>query len=493
MGCLMFAGCLAPLGAAPPPAEGAPRIYNILEFGAKGDGATLATNEIQKALDACSASGGGEVVVPPGVFLTAGLVIKDNTTLRLDHGATLLASKNREDYKGRQNLIYAKNAKNIAVVGPGIIDGQASGNWKKLPSFPEEKEHRRTFGWVPHHYFKNQERAVGGLILMEGSSSIVIDGVTLKNSGGWTLHLLGCDGARIENVKIRNPLDGPTLDGIDLQASQNVVVNNCDIFTSDDAICLKNRHPKYPQAVRNVTITNCILTTICNGFKIGTETHGDFENINVRNLIIQGASPEDPLAVEAAKTIDPNHYGDALAPLSGIAIESVDGANIRGVTVENVLMKDVRAPIFVRLAQRGIIPEDMHAGAEGTAPVKAPPGSIEGVVIRNVTAFDASCASSVTGIPGHPVGDVTLSNVFVRTIPAAPELASVPLPEKADAYPEATMWGALPCYALFARHVKDLTIENTTFEAASSDTRPAILHDDVADFQKESVKVNPAK
>lgn len=476
---LAMAGNLGHLPAANSADKDKPGILNVCDFGAVPDGKTLSTTAIQRALDSCAAQGGGTVVIPPGVFLTAGLVLGNKTTLKIDDGATLLGSTRSTDYQGRRNIIYAKGARDISIIGPGVIDGQSPGNWHKISSFPPDKEYRRKFGWVPHHFFTNGQRAAGGLFFLEGCRNVVLNNLTLKNSGGWTVHLLGCSQVKVDQVRIRNPLDGPTLDGIDVQACQDVSINHCDVFTSDDAICLKNRHPDYPQPERNITVADCTLTTTCNAFKIGTETHGDFENIHVSNLTIQGADANDPLAKEAAKTIDPEHYGDALAPLSGIAIESVDGSHIRDVTIENVHMKDVRAPIFIRLSQRGILPYNPKAGKPGRTSAKAPVGGIESIVIRNVTATGASCASSITGIPGHSVDNIQLSNIAVTTIPNPGLNVTTPIAERADTYPEATMWGPLPCYGLFVRHVQNLSLTNVTFTPQPPESRPPVIQEDV--------------
>ena len=247
--------------------------FNIMDLGAKPDGITLCTNLIQKAVDDCSASGGGTVTIPPGVFLTGTILLKNNVILHLENGAVLLGSAKIEDYEPG-NLIRALEAENIGITGNGVIDGQGHMFW--IPTG------KKTFR--PGIYtFAHNNPSPGILIHLEGCKNVIIENVTLKGSESWTLHLLGCDEVLVSGIKIRNPLHGPNTDGIDIHACSNVRISDCDIYTNDDAIVLKNRHPKYyGKACENITITNCILTTISNGFKIGTESISDFRNINHR-------------------------------------------------------------------------------------------------------------------------------------------------------------------------------------------------------------------
>lgn len=405
-------------------------VFNIRDFGAIPDGKTICTKAIQRALDACGQSGGGMVYVPPGVYLTGTLNLRSFTTLYVEAGATLLGSARIKDYTP-QSVLFAKGAQNIALAGLGTIDGQGHAFWEKLEVSPESVPPLLKFGWTPQHYWRHAAKHSGGLLRLEGCSGVKIRDLTLQNSESWTVHLLGCDDVVVDGLRIRNPLHGPNTDGIDLQACQNVHIANCDIYTGDDAIVLKNRHPGYLRPCKNITVTNCILTTPSNGFKIGTESFCDFENIVFSNSVIKAALPEESLAKVAASAIDPEHYGNVLAPKSGVAVETVDGAHIHGVSVNNLVMRGVRAPVFVRLAHRGI-----HPTKKGE---KVPPGTLEDVSISNVTADGASFASSLTGIPGHVIRNVTLANLRVTSIGGGTrDLVGRELPERESEYPEAT-------------------------------------------------------
>ena len=257
-------------------------------------------------------------------------------------------------------------------------------------------------------------------------TDVRISNVVMKNSESWTLLILGCDDVNVRGLRILNPLIGPNTDGIDIEASSNVIVSDCYIYIADYAICLKNNVREYTDRVcRNITITNCILTTVCNAFKIGTGTRGSFENIVFSNSTIKAGEPSEPLAESALETIDPDHYGNALGPLGGIVIETVDGGYLRGVAVSNIVMKGVRAPIFIHRANR----------ASKNNP-HAVPGILKDVTIDNIVAYGASTTSSISGLQGYPVENISLSNISIEIEGGGTEeMAKRELPELPTTYP----------------------------------------------------------
>jgi len=447
--------------------------FNILDLGAKPDGSTLCTDIIQKAIDDCSASGGGYVTVPTGVFLTGTLVLKNNVILYLENGAVLLGSTKISDYKPRY-LVTAMNAQNIGITGNGTIDGQGPKLWiptgEKIFS-PGERT------------FAHARPSTGNLIQLEACKNVIIENVTLTGSESWTLHLLACDEVVVTGIRIRNPLHGPNTDGIDLQACSNVKISNCDIYTNDDAIVLKNRHKNYYGKVcENITITNCVLTTVCNAFKIGTESINDFRNIVFSNSVIQAGKQEDELAKVVASFIDPNNKRYELSPISGIAIETVDGANLQGVTITNIIMDGAKVPIFIRLANRG-------AGEQKVAVPVA--GTLKDVIISNVIAYNAVYASSISSIPGSYVENVILKNIIVRTKGGGDkELAQKVMDEKINSYPEGTMWGPMPVSGFYVRHVKGLQISDVKVITEDIDMRPLAKFDDVHDLYIDNLQTN---
>lgn len=457
---------------------------NILEYGAVADGKTLNTKAVQKAIDDCSASGGGTVTVPAGKFLIGTIYLKNDVSLNLETGAVLLGSTKIEDYDP-QILIRALQVKNISITGNGTIDGQGHTFW--IPADRSKIPYDRAPEWI------HPEKSPRNLIKLEGCSMVNIQNVHLKGAESWTLHLLGCDEVLVNGITIRNPLQGPNTDGIDIQACSNVRIANCDIYTRDDAICLKNRDPRYIHKVcENITVTNCILTSVCNSFKIGTESQGDFKNIVFSNSVIKTARPDEELAKEAAAYIDINARRYGLAASSGIALESVDGANIQGVTISNIVIDGAWCPIFIRLGNRG-------AGEQKKTPTVA--GTLKDVSISNVVAYNASIASSITSIPGSYVENVTLSGITIKTLGGENEkTASIVLDELEKSYPDPKMWGRvlsksddthpIPISGLFVRHAKNIQLNDVQIYVDKEDKRPLVKLEDVEGFYANNFKTD---
>ncbi|MGC9348053.1 MAG: glycoside hydrolase family 28 protein [Anaerolineae bacterium] len=456
-------------------------MFDITDFGAVPDGETLNTSAIQRAIEACTEAGGGQVLVPPGTYLTGTLFLQDNVTLYLTEGATLLGSPRIEDYAPK-NLIVAEGVRCVGIAGRGTIDGQGYAFWELRQPLDEWVARRRHFGWVPHHWYRHKAQASGRLVRIEDCQDVRIHDVVLTNAESWTLFILGCEDVNIRGIRILNPLIGPNTDGIDIDASCNVTVSDCYISTADDAICLKNEVEGYTDWVcRDITITNCILTTQCNAFKIGTGTRGSFENIVLSNSVIKAAEATEPLARRAAETVDPGHYGNALGPLGGVSIESVDGGDVRGVSVSNLVMKGVRAPVFVRRGNRASLEDP-----------EAVPGQLRDVTIENVVAYDASTTSSITGLPDYPVEGVSLSNIRIETAGGGTaEMARQEPEELPTTYPESIMWGRLPAHGLLCRHVTDLTLRDLRVQPLALDARPLLICDDVQDLRVDGLVSSP--
>lgn len=423
--------------------------YLITDYGARAETGFLNTESLQKAIDRCSAEGGGRVVVPRGEFMIGTVDLKSHVILYLEPGAKLIGSTDRKHYD--KNLIRAIGVRNIGIDGPGAIDGSGWAFW-----------------YVKQNGHYDHARPVPGyMVYLEDCSDVRIRDVRLQNAESWTLHLLGCSQVSIRGITIRNPLHGPNNDGIDIQASRDVIISDCDIYTSDDAIVLKNRHPKYyDRPCSNIAVTNCILTCVCNAFKIGTETIGSFGNIVFSNSTIRAARPADSLArIRYEKVNMP------LRAISGISIESVDGSIVDGVSISNIVMEEVRVPIFIRLANRG-------AGVQRDKPATA--GKIRNIQISNITARHAWYASSITAIPGSYVEEVMLNNIRITSSGGGDtRLAEKPVDEKIAEYPDAHMWKELPASALYVRHVNGLTMDRIRCTLDGPDMRPLVIFDDV--------------
>jgi hypothetical protein len=453
-------------GAAALAAQGAARstgrtesghFFDARSFGATGNGKTKDSPAIQKAIDACTASGGGTVYVAPGTYLSGTIVLKSNVTFYLESGATILGSKDLADYaplknlegpplKGDANakhLIFARDAENVVISGQGHINGQGSAFWvpsgRKVPPPEDGWKDVATYDWKP------LDRA-SPMVEIFNCKNVRVEDITMENASGWTFRPIECDTLVIRGLKIRNPVIGPNTDGIDLTCCRNVSISDCDISTGDDAICLKSENPYGVMGLsRNITITNCVLSCCCNGLKFGTATHGGYENIAFTNSVIQ--NDDVPLNARV---------------IGGIAIEMVDGGWVDGVVISNVRMQRVRTPIFVRLGAR-----------RGT-------GKLRGIMIDNVHATGAILTSSVTGIPGSPARDVSLSNIRIETEEEGKrEWIDRPIPEQEKAYPEARMFGRLSSFGFYCRHVEGLKLDNVQVTSTKADERPALHFEDV--------------
>jgi hypothetical protein len=392
--------------------------------------------------------------------------------LYIEAGATLLGSKQLGDYApqpgphilgdaNQRHLVFARDAENLGLAGPGRIDGQGSAFWvpsgRIVPPPEESWRDVATYDW------KALDRP-SPMLEFCNCKQLRIEDVRIENAAGWTLRPIQCESVFIRGIIIKNPIIGPNTDGIDLTCSRNVFISDCLIDTADDAICLKSEQP-YGGDLRvskNITITNCVLTCCCNGLKIGTATKGGFENIVFSNSVIFN------------EEVDPK-----ARVIAGIALEMVDGGWMEGVLISNIRMQRARTPLFIR---RG----DRHPGPDGR------PGILRGVMIENVHATGAMLTSSITGLPGFEVEDVTLSNIRIDSDEEGkPEWAERKINESGHSYPEARMFGRLPAHGLYCRHVKGLHLRHLEFKATAGEMRPALHCDEVEDLDVESLKTTP--
>jgi Glycosyl hydrolases family 28 len=471
---LMAAG--GPLFGAPPPAltdiKPGSRIFDSHDFGAAGDGKTLDTASINRAVDAAHAAGGGVVYLAPGAYLSGTVILRSNVTLYLEAGATLLGSKDVSDYTAQpgppadadanqKHLVFARDAENVGVAGPGRIDGQGRSFWAPSDrTKPLAKDYWRdvvTYDWKPLP-------RPSPMLEFYNCKNLRIEDVQIENSPGWTLRPIHCDNVFIRGIHIKNPVHGPNTDGIDPTCCQNVFISDCLVETGDDAICLKSENP-YGEELRvskNITIANCVLSGCCNGFKFGTATRGGFENVAFTNSVI--FNDDVPLNERI---------------ISGIALEMVDGGWLEGVVISNIRMQRARTPIFIRRANR-------HSRPDGT------PGTLRGVMIENIYATDSILTSSVTGLPGFDVEDVTLSNIRIESNEGGQaDWMNRVIPELPKSYPEARDFGRLPSYGFYCRHVTGLRLRNLEFKSAAKEERPAIVCDYVKNLDIEGLRSQP--
>ena len=424
--------------------------YNIVNYGAVNDTTQLSTAAVQKAIDACSAAGGGRVVVPTGNYKIGTIILKSNVHMHLEQGATLYGSTDLKDYLPMKTdymslrtqtetiqLIFADKATNVVIDGFGTIDGRGR-SFKKL-SWNDEGITR------PH------------LLRFIQSSDITLRDITLKNSGCWMQHYLACDRVKIDGIKVFNR-NNYNNDALDLDGCHEVVVSNMFADSDDDAITLKSTSPRLCE---NIRIADCVVSSHCNAIKLGTETNGGFRNINISGIVVKPSYDQKE-----------KFFGQWIGS-SAISLEIVDGGVLENVNVSDITIEGTESPIFVRLANRA------RGYKEGVPVTKV--GKINGIHLSNIQIRNAgSMGCSITGIPGHEVENVWLNNITIhhKGGVTAADMAKINesiKDEKEKEYPESTMWGNLPAKGFFVRHARNIKFNNIEVITEQPDVREVIV------------------
>lgn len=413
-------------------------VFDVRDYGAIGDGDHDDTTALQAALDDAARLGGGIVHLPAGTWRSGTLTLRSRTIVDLGPGCVLRASDDDEDFSGREALpfdtdsdhettdfahalLVGQQVERIAITGTGIID------------------------------MDRRRRGGPKAIALKKCRFVTVSGVTIMHSPNYNVSLAGCEDALIDGVVIRHGYS----DGIDADCCRRVRITNCDVEADDDALCLKaSLALGAPHPTEDVIVTNCRLQSTSNCFKLGTESTGDFRRIVLSNCVLSDLP-------------HPDRYLGATPEGGGIAIQSVDGGTIEGVSVSNVVMSDVAAPLFIRLGNRG---------RDQKTPV---PGRLRDVTIRGVVATGARGTGSITGLPGHPVEGVTLENVRITSAGGVRDAGDLDVPERHDDYPRPTMFGRLPAFGLYVRHARDVTLHDLQLPADRLDSRAAVVADDV--------------
>jgi polygalacturonase len=460
---------------------GSAGIYNVRTFGAAGDGKTLDSPAVNKAIEEASAGGGGTVYLPAGAYLCYSLRLKSSVSLYLDAGATILAAdvppegtttggydpagppqpwEKYQDYghnHWRNSLLWGEDLHDVSILGPGLI-------WGRGLSRGEANELQRA-----------ESPGVGNkAIALKNCRNVLFRDFSILKGGHFAILLTGVDNVTIDALRIDT-----NRDGIDIDCCKNVRVSNCTVNSPwDDAICPKSSFALgYARATENVTITNCYVTgiydygTLLDGtfkrmqyplgsrppigrIKCGTESNGGFKNITVSNCVFEGCR--------------------------GLALETVDGAQIEDITVTNITMRDlVHSPLFLRL------------GARMRGPQGVPPGALKRVILSNIVSSNAVAQypSIISGIPGSLIEDIKVTDMYLEQIGGGTkEWAALQPPEKVDSYPEATMFGTLPARGFFVRHARNIEFSNIEIATVKADDRAAFWMQDVEGIDLFRVK-----
>lgn len=449
------------------------RIFNVTagesSSGLVGDGVTMNTTAFNTKIADLSQAGGGTLKVPPGKYLTGTIYLQNNVTLHLEQGAVILGSTNLADYPenppplpdqgrlefGRYSLIYAAGQTNLALTGTGEIYGQGDS-----PFFT--KKFLIAQGWTPTDAYL--KRPYG--LCFVGCRQVRVQDVKLSNIAFWVEDYLDCEDVVVRGVMVDSYKSDYNNDGIDVDGSRNVKIENCHFTAGDDGICLKSSY----SLCENVAISNCVIHSMANGIKFGTASRCGFKNISVDHCVIN----------------------DTCA--AGLALEIVDGGILDGVMVRDVKMNKVGAAIFIHLGDR--------AKSWVVESQRPPVGIVRNVSISNVTATIANFgrggvyASSISGLPGHPVENVTLSDLQITNLVAPPksyqEIPLAEVPENLKGYPEFWMFGPLPTSGIFFRHATGLVLNRVDIQPQATDPRPALVFSDVSDVIVNGAPVSAA-
>ena len=427
--------------------------YNIRDFGAVSDTCVLSTTALQAAIDRCAKEGGGRVVVPTGSYKIGSVVLRSDVHLYLENGATLYGSTSLADYKPMRSsyvslrtqtqtvqLIYADSVERVTIDGEGTIDGRGRAFVKQ--SWNDEGITR------PH------------LLRFIQCRDITVRGITLRNSGCWMQHYLACDNVRIEGIVVQNR-NNYNNDALDIDGCHNVLVRGLMADSDDDGITLKSTSPRLCE---NIRIADCVVSSHCNAVKLGTETNGGFRNISISGIVVK---PSDDQREK--------FFGQWIGS-SALSLEIVDGGVMENVSVSDFTVEGTEAPIFVRLGNRA------RGYREGQRVEQV--GRISGVSISRFMVHNAGrMGCSVTGLPGHPVENVWVSDVTIHhqggvEESALDEIRRQAADEKEAEYPEATMWGDLPAKGFFVRHARNVRFDNVRILTAHPDARPEMVCED---------------
>ena len=479
--------------------HGTEAVYNIRQFGAKGDGKTVDTPAINQAIEAVAAKGGGTLVFPAGTYLCFTIRLKSEVDLYLSRGCTIQAADSPKrgettGYNGgtydaaepndpwtpyqdyghnhwRNSLFYAENQRNFGVFGPGLIFGKGLSHGTRDVRG----------GYEP---FVAEQAGVGNKTFgLKNCHNVILRDFSVLKGGHFAVLATGVDNLTLDNLLIDTDRDG-----FDIDCCRNVRVSNCTVNAPwDDAICPKSSYALgSPRPTDNVTIANNYVTGYYelgsvlagtwkkfaddahvprNGrIKCGTESNGGFRNITVTGNVIEGCK--------------------------GIALESSDGAFLEDITITGNTMRDiVDAPLFLRLNRRNRNPKET---------VRA--GTLRRVLISNLVSYNSasSTASIFSGIPSNLIEDVKLSNCYFghgglpkvmranwgETTQPMPDWRTIQVPEKEEAYPELLQFGPTPSNGFFIRHLRNLEMSHVEVRPTNPDPRPAFWLEDVhrADF-----------
>ncbi|HZS55588.1 MAG TPA: glycosyl hydrolase family 28-related protein [Bryobacteraceae bacterium] len=448
--------------------------FGVRAFGAVGDGKTLDTAAINRAIEAAAGSGGGVVHFAAGEYLSYSIHLKSNVTLQLETGAAIIAAnspapgssvssgfydlaesnapwESYQDYghnHWHNSLIWGENLQDVAIVGPGLIWGRGLSHGRSRQPGPIA-----------------EQAGVGNkAIALKNCRNVLLRDFSILHGGHFGILATGVDNLTIDNLKIDT-----IRDGMDIDCCRNVRVSNCAVNSPwDDGICLKSSYALgEPRSCDMVTITNCFVSgsfeegALLNAtykkfpsetrvprtgrIKFGTESNGGFRNITISNCVFDGCE--------------------------GLALESVDGALLEDVSISNLTMRDLtHNPFFIRLGER-------MRGPQGRSV-----GTMTRVNIGNVVCYNSASrtCSLISGVPGHAIEHLNIHDIYVEHQGGGTaEMTHNQVPEQENGYPDPGRFGVTPAHGFYIRHVKDIRMSNIEIVPQKQDLRPAFQLVDV--------------
>ncbi len=466
-------------------AAGSGAVFNVHDYGATGDGTTLDSPAINKAIVACGAGGGGTVLVPAGTYLSGSIHLMSNIHLLIDAGATILGAPQSLDaydetepyalggYQDgghcyfHNSLIWGEDLTNVFITGHGMINGgglvRSDGILDRMVGF--NKFDPPVTNPAPPVRLGNKA------VALKLCRNVLIRDITIFHGGHFAILVTGCYNLTVDNVTLDTDRDG-----IDIDCCRNTMVSNCRINSpNDDGLCPKSTHALGElRPTENLTIVNCQVSgfeegTLLDGtmkpsknhngrIKFGTESSGGFRNCTVANCTFRSCR--------------------------GLALEEVDGGLMENITINNLTMMDV--PDYAIY---------ITTGKRNRTPNLTTTSRAKNILISNVIADGVGKMSGIQimGLPGLPVEGVRLENIRLTSNGGGTkEEAAVTPKELGSGYPEPRRLGALPAYGFYARHVSDLEVANVRMNFAQEDFRPAMACVDVDGLDIDNVNAQLA-
>jgi polygalacturonase len=479
-------------------------IFDVRKFGATGDGKTLDTPAVNRAIEAAAAAGGGVVTFPAGTYLCFSIHLKSQVHLYLSQGSMILAAESpkpgeQTGYNGgtydaaepntawdayqdyghnhwHNSLLWGEDLHDLSITGPGLIYGKglsfgagpAPSISTTLPGFGAVAATRPGAPPPPARHFiprgdysmyQAEQAGVGNkAIALKNCRNVLLRDFAILKGGHFGLLLTGVDNLTIDNLKIDTDRDG-----IDIDCCQNVRVSNCTVNSPwDDGICPKSSYSLgYARPTRNVTIANNWVTGC---YQLGTVLDGTFKRFPADQR--QYGTGRIKCGTESnGGFINITITGNVFEGCFGYALESVDGALVEDITISNTTLRDLASgPLFYRLGSR------LRGPKESTKV-----GTFRRVLVNNLTCYNASArqASVLSGIPNYPLEDLKFSDIYIETGGGGTAEDAKAMPtEQEDNYPDPGRFGVTPSTGLFLRHIRNLEMSHVEIANRTADARP---------------------